>query len=346
MQQPIIVKAGTETPDTSSGTSFPIPECLATLRTRCQVIVTEDEDEATLIKAVKGASILMYTYGEISQEVLAAGQPTLKTVIKMGTGIDSVDFQAASALGVRVVNCPDYARFAVAETAFLLLINCFKKFIPIHTAMHSSGWAAPTEMNKGLELRGKTVGLVGLGHVNSQLANMCSGFGMHIKAYSPRMNEEQVIQRGAEKVDSLLTLAAAVDVLCICVPLTEETTGLISRQVLAAMKPSAFLINVGRGATVDEQALIEALETGKLAGCGLDVYSQEPLNNSHHPMAKLTQMDNAVLTPHLAAWTKDTWQRLQDDIVEHVFNVLDDKPLVVRSTDKRLAGQSNCVYLQ
>ena len=132
MHQPIVVKAGSETPDAFNGTSFPIPECLDLLRSRCQVIVTEDEDQATLIDAVAGASILMYTYGQISREILEAGQPTLKTIIKMGTGIDSVDFSAAKELGVRIVNCPDYARFAVAETAFLLLINCFKKFVAIH----------------------------------------------------------------------------------------------------------------------------------------------------------------------------------------------------------------------
>ncbi|WP_271274337.1 NAD(P)-dependent oxidoreductase [Aliamphritea hakodatensis] len=344
MRKPIVIKAGSESPDETNGTSFAIPRCLATLRTRCEVVVTEDEAQQTLIDAVAGASILMYTYGNITREVLEAGQPNLKTVIKMGTGIDSVDFTAAKALGVRVVNCPDYARFAVAETAFLLLINCFKKFIPMHRAMCEAGWAAPGKANQGFELRGKTVGLVGVGHINAELAQMCSGFGMQVQGYSPRMDRARMQDHGVEKVDSLPELAAQADALCICVPLTAETTGLISREVLEAMKPSAFLINVGRGATVDEEALVECVEQGVIAGCGLDVYSQEPLNKDDHPMAKLLNSDNAVLTPHLAAWTKDTWQRLEQDIVTHVFNVLDNQPLVINSTDRRLAGQPDCVY--
>lgn len=344
MSKPIVVKAGSESRDPTSGISYPIPECLAALKQRCEVVVTEDEDESTMAEAVVGASVLMIIYGQVTRRVLEAGQPTLKAVIKMGTGIDSIDFAAARELGVRVTNCPDYARYAVAEGAFLLLINCFKKFVAINAAMRRDGWKGPDEHNKSAELFGKHIGLVGLGHINRQLVQMCTGFGMKISAYDPMLSTEQIEAVGAQKAECLKTMAAAVDALAVCVPLTANTEGLVSREVLEAMKPSAFLINVGRGATVDELALVELLAEGKLGGCGLDVYSQEPLTLEGHPMSQLLKMDNAVVLPHLAAWTKDTWGRLQDDVVEHVFNVLDDKPLVIRSSDPRLADQENCIY--
>ncbi|MEM7440314.1 MAG: NAD(P)-dependent oxidoreductase [Pseudomonadota bacterium] len=344
MARPLVVKAGTEDPDPVSGISYPIPKCLAALRTRCDVVVTDDEAEETLIEAVQGASILMITYGQVTARVLAAGQPTLKAVIKMGTGIDSIDFEAAKSLGVRVANCPGYAEYAVAECAFLLMINAFKKFPEISGGMAASGWIGPTEANKGLELFGKTVGLVGFGHINRRLNQMCQGFGMQVHVYDPYVPQMDIEAAGGSKVEDLLDLAKMADALAICVPLNPETDGLISRNILAAMKRTAFLINVGRGATVDEAALVDALETRGIAGCGLDVYSQEPLMRTDHPMSRLLDMPNAVLFPHLAAWTSDTWDRLQDEVTAHVMDVLGNRPLTIRSRDPRLAGQVGCYY--
>ena len=198
------------------------------------------------LEAVRGAAILMITYGKVSRAVLAAGQPTLKAVIKMGTGVDSIDFDAAQALGVRVANCPGYAEYAVAECAFLLMINCFKKFRQIDAGMAAQAWVGPTEDNKGFELYGKTMGLVGFGHINRRLAGMCQGFGMQVEVYDPYLSADEVTSHGAVQRDDLTELSAQVDALSICVPLNPETQGLISREVLAAMKPTAFLIKIGR----------------------------------------------------------------------------------------------------
>jgi D-3-phosphoglycerate dehydrogenase len=110
------------------------------------------------------------------------------------------------------------------------------------------------------------------------------------------------------------------------------------------MRSQAFLINVGRGATVDEMALLEALESGQIAGCGLDVFSVEPLNRNDHPLSKLLTMDNVVIFPHLAAWTIDTWDRLQNEVLDHVTNVLHNHDLIINSTDPRLANQPGCRY--
>jgi D-3-phosphoglycerate dehydrogenase len=344
MPDAIVVKAGSENPDPLSGISYPIPYCLDQLRKTCTVIVTEDEDEQTLIEAVPGASVLMITYGTVSRRVIEAGKPSLQAIIKMGTGIDSIDFAAARENGVRVTNCPGYGRSAVAECAFMLMMNCMKKFIPIHHVVRTTGWIGPTEENKSLELCGKTVGLVGFGHINSKLAQMCHGFEMQVQAYDPGVSAEKMASQDVLKIDCLDELAALSDVVSICIPLTPETHGLIDTAFLEKMRPQAFLINVGRGATVDEMALLEALESGQIAGCGLDVFSQEPLNGQDHPLNKLLTMDNVVVFPHLAAWTTDTWDRLQNEVLDHVMNVLHDRDLIINSTDPRLANQPGCHY--
>lgn len=344
MPNPVIVKAGSEDPDPLSGISYPIPRCLDQLRKTCTVIVTEDEEEQTLCESVSGATVLMVTYGIVSRRVIEAGKPELKAIIKMGTGIDSIDFAAALENGVRVVNCPGYGRSAVAECAFMLMMNCIKKFIPIHHAVRTTGWIGPTDENKSLELCGKTIGLVGFGHINSKLAQMCLGFEMRIQAYDPRVSAKEMDSHGTLKAGSLAKLAATSDVVSVCIPLTPETRGLIDMNFLEKMRPNAFLINVGRGATVDEIALLKALQSGQIAGCGLDVFSQEPLNNIDHPLSKLLSMDNVVIFPHLAAWTIDTWDRLQDEVLDHVMNVLHNQDLIILSTDPRLANQPGCRY--
>lgn len=344
MPDPIIVKAGSEDPDPLSGISYPIPYCLDQLRKTCTVIVTEDEDEQTLIEAVPGASVLMITYGTVSRRVIEAGKPSLQAIIKMGTGIDSIDITAARENGVRVTNCPDYGRSAVAECAFMLMMNCMKKFIPVHNAVRTTGWIGPTVENKSLELCGKTVGLVGFGHINSKLAQMCRGFDMQVRAYDPRVSAEKMESQDVLKIDSLDQLAALSDVVSICIPLNPETDGLIDAAFLEKMRPLAFLINVGRGATVDELALLKALENGQIAGCGLDVFSEEPLTRHDHPLSKLLTMDNVVIFPHLAAWTTDTWDRLQNEVLDHVMNVLHNRDLIINSTDPRLANQPGCRY--
>ncbi len=343
-QRPVIVKTGTETPDPVTGLEFPISDCLNSLRAVAEVVVTEDEQESTILRAVGGATILMTTYGEVTRRVLEAGLPTLKAIVELGTGIDSLDIDAAKDLGVRVVNCPRYARNAVAECAFLLLINCLKKFAPIHRAVNAHGWTGALEPLKGWDLEGKLVGLVGLGHINSRLARMCHGFDMRVQAYDLYVQETAMSEQGVAKVPDLDELMASSDVVAVCLPLNAETRGLISESRLGKMKPSAFLINVGRGACVDEGALLRLLNAGAIGGCGLDVFSEEPLRKNGHPLSDLIEMDNVIITPHLAAWTHETWDRLQAEVTQQVMDILEGRESVIYSSDPRLQGQSGCIY--
>lgn len=342
--RPIIIKAGRETPNPFTGTEYPIPECLNSLRKVADVLVTNDEEEATLLKAVKGATVLMVTYGKVTRRVIKVGLPTLKAIVKIGTGIDSIDIDAAKKEGVRVINCPEYAQTAVAEGAFLLLINCMKKFGPVHRFVHTRGWMGPSLENKGWNLENKLVGMVGLGHINSQLARMCQGFKMRIQAYDPYVTATVMDRQSVCKVEKLNQLMASSDVVAVCLPLNKGTTGIISQERLELMKSSAFLINVSRGAIVDEAGLLKVLRKKTIAGCGLDVFSVEPLRKTGHPLSELLTMDNVVITPHLAAWTHETWGKLQKEVLQQVMDVLEGKDSIIRSLDPRLQNQSHCIY--
>lgn len=340
----VILKAGTETPNPVTGIEYPIPDCLNALRQVAEVIVTEDEQESTLVNAIKGVTVLMMTYGKVTRRVIKAGLPTLKAVIKIGTGIDSIDIDAAGEYGVRVINCPYYAQNSVAEGAFLLLINCMKKFAPTHDFVHHHGWMGPSEENKGWNLENKLVGLIGLGHINSQIVRMCQGFKMKVQAYDPYVTTAVMDTQNVCKVEKLDQLMTCSDVIIVCLPLNPETLGIISKKCLKLMKSSAFLINVSRGEIVDESALLQALKKGEIAGCGLDVFSGEPLQKKGHPLSELIMMDNVVMTPHLAAWTHETWDQLQKEVLQHVMDILEGRDSIITSSDPRLQNQSHCIY--
>ena len=167
---------------------------------------------------------------------------------------------------------------------------------------------------------------------------------MAVQAFDPNMSRDAMQAKSVVKLDDLTTLAETSDVVVICVPLNPNTCHLIDADFLRRMKNTAFVINVGRGATIDELALLDALDTGQIAGCGLDVFSKEPLNHVDHTMRRMLTMENVVISPHLAAWTHETWDRLQDEVTSHVLDVLASRPLTIRSSDPRLANQRDCVY--
>ncbi len=340
----VVIKCGTESPHPITGIEYPIPECLNKLRQMTDVIVTEDEHESTIANVVKGATVLMITYGKVTRRVIEEGCPTLKAIIKMGTGIDSIDIEAAKEYGVRVINCPDYAQKSVAEGAFLLLINCMKKVGAIHCFVKNQGWMGPGENNKGWNLENKLVGMVGLGHINSQLTPMCQGFNMKIQAYDPYVTAEVMNKQSVHKIEGLDQLMASSDVVAVCLPLNQETAGIISEDRLKLMKSGSFLLNVSRGEIVDELALLKVLKEGAIGGCGLDVFSEEPLRKAGHPLSELLLMDNVVTTPHLAAWTHETWDRLQEEVFQHVMDVLKGRDSIIRSSDPRLRNQAGCIY--
>jgi D-3-phosphoglycerate dehydrogenase len=310
------------------------------LRERQVELVTlpDGVGEATLIEAVRDVDLLLMCYTPVTARVIAAA-PKLKGIVKYGVGIDAIDIPAAIARGIPVVNVPEYAEETVAEGAFALMIALARKLKPIGREMAERGWAWPTLPWRGVDLAGRTLGIVGLGKIGRSMARMAAGFRMRVIAYSPHTPDEAFHNTGVERCADLATLMATSDVVSIHAVLNAETRDLIGVRELARMKPSAFLINVSRGAIVNEAALVAALQEKRIAGAALDVYSQEPVTHAGHPMSALYAMDNVILFPHLTFYTEEAMRRLTEDTLARCFEILEGRPVLIKSHDPRLRAQ-------
>ncbi len=304
----------------------------------CELVVLPDgvsEDE--MIAAVRDADLLLMCYTPITARVIAAAEK-LKGIVKYGVGIDAIDIPAAIARGIPVVNVPEYAEETVAEGAFALMIALAKKLMPIGREMDAKGWAWPTPHWLGLDLAGRTLGIIGTGKIGRSMARMASGFRMRVIGFDPHVLAETMRAGGIEKIDDLRGLLAASDIVSIHAVLNDETRHLIGGLELGLMKPSAFLINVSRGAIVDEAALVVALREKVIAGAALDVFSQEPMH-VEHPMAALYEMDNVILFPHLTFYTDEAMRRLTEDTLARSLEILEGRPVLIKSHDPRLRAQ-------
>ena len=307
------------------------------------VLLPDGIAEVALIEAVRDADLLLMCYTPITEKVINAAIK-LKAIVKYGVGIDAIDIEAAKARGIPVVNIPEYAERTVAEGAFTLMIALAKRLIPMDRAMHSNDWVWPETAWRGSDIAGKTVGLIGAGKIAQSMAQMAgAGFGARVIGYSPHTPPERMREIGIHPISDLNQLMTESDFVSIHCVLNDETKHLIGRNQIASMKPSAFLINTARGAIIDEMALLDALQTGQIAGAGLDVYSREPLNKVDHPLRALYDMDNVILLPHLTFFTEDAMDRLEQETLERCFEALEGRPVLIKSADPRLRSQSKGV---
>ena len=316
------------------------PEIDAGLRAAgCELVLLPDGvSEDALCAAVRDADLLLMCYTPVSARVIESAA-RLKGIVKYGVGIDAIDIAAAMRRGIPVVNVPEYAEETVAEGAFALMIALAKKLMPIGREMTAHGWTWPAAPWMGIDLAGRTLGLVGTGRIGRSMARMAAGFRMRVLGFDPHVAAEAMRAGGIEKTDRLDALLEASDVVSIHAVLNAETRHLIGARELALMKPTAYLINVSRGAIVDEAALVAALENERIAGAALDVFSQEPLTHTGHPMSALYAMDNVILFPHLAFYTEEAMRRLTDDTLARALEMLDGRPVLVKSHDPRLRAQ-------
>lgn len=241
----------------------------------------------------------------------------LKVIGRAGVGVDNIDVEAATERGVAVLNAPMGNTISAAELAFALLLAVVRRVPAADRSMKAGAW--DRKSFNGIELYGKTLGLVGAGRIGSEVGRRARAFGMQVIAFDPYLSDEQARARQIERV-GLEELLRRSDVVSLHVPLTDSTAGMIGERELAMMKPGAFLVNAARGGVVDEAALHGALVEGKLAGAALDVFEQEPLP-ADHPLRKL---DNVVLTPHLGAATEEAQQNVALEIAEAIRAALID----------------------
>ncbi len=296
--------------------------------------ISEDE----LCAALADCDLLLMCYTPITARVIAAA-PRLNGIIKYGVGIDAIDIPAAHARGIAVVNVPAYAEETVAEGAFAMLIALAKRLPALQQVMRREGWVWPTAQWLAVDIAGKTVGIVGCGRIGASMARMAgAGFRARVIGYDPLKSPAELRALGIEPFDDLHALLAASDFVSLHVALSDATRHLIGAAELAKMKPSAILINSARGALIDELALLRALKEGRLAGAGLDVFSQEPLDQTSHPLRELYAMENVILSPHLTFYTAEAMARLEAETLERCREILEGRPVTIRSTDPRLQG--------
>ena len=293
---------------------------LARLSGRADVVTPETWDEGSLVAAAVDAEIIVHSFFPTISARLIEASENLKAIVKYGVGVDNIDIDAATRRGVMVVNCPEYGSDTVADHAFALLISLARKIIQIDKATRETAWVWPAPEFIGTDLTGKTLGLVGCGNIGSAMARRAGGFAMERLYYDPYVAADAVADLGVRAVD-FETLLEASDFISIHCILTSETRGLFDEAAFRRMKKSAYLIDVSRGAIIDEAALIRALTEGWIAGAGLDVFPVEPLTGD----CPLFGFDNVILTSHLAWYTGEADKRLADECMDRLGEVLDGK---------------------
>jgi D-3-phosphoglycerate dehydrogenase len=246
-------------------------------------------NEEELFVALAGIKAVVAGSEPYTERVLAA-HPDLRVIARVGVGYDAVDVDAANRRGVAVCIAPNTNQDAVAEHTFALMLALVKRLIPQHQGLVAGGWPRTTN----LPLRGRTLGLAGLGRIGKAVALRAEAFGMRLLAYEPFADAAFVTAHHIELVPFERLLAES-DFLSLHLPFTAQSKHLINARTLALMKPTAFLINTARGGLVCEADLVEALRNKRLAGAGLDVFEEEPPGK-----IALFDLDNIVVTPHAA----------------------------------------------
>ncbi|HKN38002.1 MAG TPA: phosphoglycerate dehydrogenase [Acidimicrobiia bacterium] len=268
-----------------------------------------------LLGAVRGVSALVIRSAtQVNADVLDAGTD-LVVVGRAGIGLDNVDVATATRKGVMVVNAPQSNILSAAEHAVALLIAQARNVPQADADLKAGNWRRSKW--EGVELHGKTLGIVGLGRVGGLVAQRALAFGMHLIAYDPYVSAERARQMGVDLQPTVAEVAAQADFLTIHLPRTPETIGLIGRELLAQAKPGIRIINTARGGIIDEEALYDAIVAGRVAGAGLDVFAEEPTTKS-----PLFELESVVVTPHLGASTVEAQDKAGQTIAEQVVLAL------------------------
>ncbi len=277
---------------------------------------TFKEDYSKFLELAKGAAaIIVRSDSKVNREVFEAAAPTLKAVGRAGVGVDNIDSEAATDFGVVVMNTPGGNTIATAELTFTHML-CGARPVPqAAQSMREGRW--DRKIYGGSELFKKTLGVCGMGRIGAEVAKRAKAFGMTVLAYDPYLSASKAEAMGVKQVE-LDKLFRESDYITVHMPLTDATRGMINKESIATMKDGVRLFNCARGGIIDEEALLEALESGKVAAAGLDVYTSEPPAEDH-PFRK---QKNLILTPHLGASTEEAQESVGLEIAESVTSVL------------------------
>lgn len=283
-------------------------------------VTFEEIDHDQLLKVIGNYDALMVrSRTKVTKDIVEEGaKGNLKVIGRAGIGVDNIDIETAAARGIKVVNAPTGATISVAELTIAHMLSLVRHLPKADATMKQGNWAK--KQLKGVELYGKTLGLIGCGNIGRKTAELARAFNMNIIGFDPFISKEDLEKDNIKKIDELEDLMKQADFISLHLPHTSQTHHIVNAAMLAHMKPTAYLINCARGGTVDEKALYDALREKKIAGAAIDVFEQEPPKDS-----PLLTLENVVLTPHLGANTKEGQIRAGTVCAEQVLKVLNNK---------------------
>jgi D-3-phosphoglycerate dehydrogenase len=282
---------------------------------RFDVEIIPESDSEEFESGLSSTSALIVRSATRVDEAMIARAPDLRVIGRAGVGVDNIDLGAATTRGVAVFNAPGANTNAAAELTMALMLSLVRRVPEADRSVRAGKWERASF--KGVELKGRTLGLVGAGRIGGEVALRCQVFGMDVLVYDPYLSEERANNLGVRLVD-LEDVIENADVISCHVPLTEETRGLINADFLHRMKDAAYVINASRGGVIDESALASALHCGTIAGAALDVYESEPLGET----SPLREAPNLVLTPHLGASTEEAQVGVASEVAIRIHAAL------------------------
>lgn len=313
------------------------PDAEAMLKAAGDLRVASAPDPETLLREGEGAEIVIVRAP--IPPAFFGNVPALRAVVRHGAGLDMIPYDAATAAGVLIANVPAVNAPTVAEHVFMVTLALLRQFRPMDRDLRNMGWSTGrAHSDRALDLAGRIMGVIGMGNVGKAVFRIAKyGFQLEIVANS---RSPESLPDGVRflSVDDLVSTA---DIVVLCCPLTPKTTGLLSRERIARMKPGAILVNVSRGPVVDDAALIEALEMGRIGGAALDVFSTQPLPPEH----PYFRQDNVIVTPHLAGITEESMMRMGKGAAAEAIRVMEGglpvnlrNPEVVEHYRRRFPG--------
>ena len=288
------------------------PAGVELLRSRFDVDEDADSELSEIIERYD--AIVIRSATKLTAELIARAV-RLRVIGRAGVGVDNVDVDAATSRGIVVANAPESTVISAAEHTIGLLVALARNIPQAHAALKQGRWER--KAYGGVELAGKTLGVLGFGRIGQQVARRAAGLGMRVISYDPFVSTDRFRELGVERVETTDDVYAAAEFLTLHLPLTPETRGSLDTGAFAKMRDGVRLVNAARGELVDEAALVDALRSGKVAGAALDVFSSEPYTGP------LLELDNVVVTPHLAASTDEAQDRAGVIVAEQVAAALD-----------------------
>jgi len=253
----------------------------------------------------------------------------LKVVGRHGAGLDIVDLEAATDLGVAVVHAPGSNSNSVAEHAIMLMLACAKQAVVVDKRTRLADWGKGRWQGL-LEMNGRTLGIIGVGNIGRRVAKTAGAIGMRVIGYDKYVAADELRNRGVEPMPDMASVLGQADVVTCHTPLTKETRHMIDAAAIAQMKPGVIFINTSRGGVQDEEALRQALEGGKIRAAGIDVFEEEPVSSD----SRLLQLDNVIVSPHIAGVTEETTRGMAMQVTAEMLRVLrGEKPHVLGNPD-------------